>query len=146
MEIMKVEQRKDAFMPLFLLADPSKDMVGKYLGQGDLFVLYADGVAACVAVVVEYGPDACELKNLATAESLQRRGYAGQMLQFLFSTYAQRYRTMYVGTSMQMLPYYRRFGFVPSHKVANFFVDFYPEPIYENGIQCVDMEYLKRSL
>ena len=68
MEIMKVEQRKDAFMPLFLLADPSKDMVGKYLDQGDLFVLYADGVAACVAVVVEYGPDACELKNLATAE------------------------------------------------------------------------------
>ena len=84
MEIMKVEQRKDAFMPLFLLADPSKDMVGKYLDQGDLFVLYADGVAACVAVVVEYGPDACELKNLATAEPLQRRGYAGQMLQFLF--------------------------------------------------------------
>ena len=29
MEIMKVEQRKDAFMPLFLLADPSKDMVGQ---------------------------------------------------------------------------------------------------------------------
>ena len=68
------------------------------------------------------------------------------MLRYLFAVGADRYEAMYVGTSVQMIPFYERFGFVPSHRVENFFVDFYPEPIFENGVQCVDMEYLKRRL
>ena len=37
-------------------------------------------------------------------------------------------------------------GFVNSHIVANFFVDHYEKPIYENGIQLTDMIYLKKNL
>ncbi len=33
-----------------------------------------------------------------------------------------------------------------SHKVPNFFADNYDHPIYENGIQLVDMVYLQRRL
>ena len=146
-EIVEVEESHKAdYMALFLLADPSEKMVAKYLGRGDVYVLFADGAPACVAVVTDYGPGTCELKNLATDEALQNRGYAGQMLRYLFAVCADRYEAMYVGTSVQMIPFYERFGFVPSHRVENFFVDFYPEPIFENGVQCVDMEYLKRRL
>ena len=117
-EIVKVEESHKAdYMALFLLADPSEEMVAKYLGRGDVYVLFADGAPACVAVVTDYGPGTCELKNLATDEALQNRGYAGQMLRYLFAVCADRYEAMYVGTSVQMLPFYERFGFVPSHRV-----------------------------
>lgn len=145
-EIKLVEQQKERFLPLLLLADPSEVMIANYLDGGALYVLYEDGVPACVAVVTDYAPGACELKNLATDPVRQNRGHAGRMLRFLFETCAARYNVMYLGTSEQMIPYYTRFGFVPSHTVPNFFVDFYPEPIFEDGVQCVDMFYLKRPL
>lgn len=146
-DIVKVEANKRTYLPLLLLADPSEEMIAKYLDRGDLFLLREDGAPACVAVVAEYdAPGACELKNLATDESLQNRGHAGRMLQFLFAHCAKTCRTMYLGTSEQMIPFYRRFGFAPSHTVKNFFTDFYPEPIFENGLQCIDMLYLKRDL
>ena len=53
---------------------------------------------------------------------------------------------MYVGTSESMTSFYERFGFVPSHIVKNFFTDNYPEPIFEDGSQCIDMVYLKKKL
>lgn len=145
-EIQKIDAHKGDYMPLLLLSDPSETMVANYLERGDLFVLFVDGTAACVAVVTDYAPGACELKNLATAEPLQNQGYAGRMLHFLFDRFAKQYAVMYVGTSRYMTSYYRRFGFVPSHVVERFFVDFYPEPIFENGDPCIDMLYLKRNL
>lgn len=36
-------------------------------------------------------------------------------------------------------------GFVRSHIIPNFFVDNYANPIYECGVQLVDMVYLKRE-
>lgn len=47
-EIVKVEESHKAdYMALFLLADPSEKMVAKYLGRGDVYVLFADG-APCL--------------------------------------------------------------------------------------------------
>ena len=37
-------------------------------------------------------------------------------------------------------------GFVVSHVVKDFFVEHYPEPIWDNGMRCADMIYLKRPL
>ena len=42
--------------------------------------------------------------------------------------------------------FYARFGFEPSHTVVGFFIDNYPEPIYENGERCTDMLYFKKEL
>ena len=37
-------------------------------------------------------------------------------------------------------------GFVRSHSVPHFFTDNYDHPIYEDGVQLVDMIYLRRRL
>ena len=50
------------------------------------------------------------------------------------------------GTIRITLDFYKQCGFVNSHIVANFFVDHYEKPIYENGIQLTDMIYLKKNL
>ena len=37
-------------------------------------------------------------------------------------------------------------GFVRSHSLPNFFIDNYDHPIYECGVQLIDMIYLRRPL
>lgn len=41
---------------------------------------------------------------------------------------------------------YERCGFVRSHRIENFFVENYDHPIFEDGVQLVDMVYLKKPL
>ena len=42
--------------------------------------------------------------------------------------------------------FYEKCGFVRSHKIPNFFTDNYDHPIYEGGVQLIDMVYLQRCL
>ena len=44
------------------------------------------------------------------------------------------------------IPFYEKCGFTRSHSIKNFFTDNYNHPIYECGIQLVDMIYLQRKL
>ena len=53
---------------------------------------------------------------------------------------------MGTGGSPQALGFYQSCGFVPSHVVPRFFTDHYDHPIFENGVQLVDMIYLKAYL
>ena len=42
--------------------------------------------------------------------------------------------------------FYEKCGFTRSHRIPNFFTDHYDHPIYEAGVQLVDMVYLQRNL
>ena len=55
---------------------------------------------------------------------------------------------MLVGTGdvPRALHFYRKNGFEVSHKVENFFIDNYDHPMIEEGVQLIDMVYLKRNL
>jgi hypothetical protein len=55
---------------------------------------------------------------------------------------------MLVGTGdvPWILRFYRKNGFRPSHRVKGFFTENYDHPIFDGGVQLVDMVYLKRSL
>ncbi len=144
--ICRVTSEKEQFMPLLLLADPSVDMVMRYLPQGELFALSVGQTAACIAVVQGLDGGDCELKNLATREDLQSRGHASAMVRYLLQQYAKwGYKRMLVGTSDYGVGFYRKLGFSYSHTISGFFTQHYPEPIWENGAQCVDMVYLSIS-
>ena len=41
--------------------------------------------------------------------------------------------------------FYEHCGFAISHRIKNFFTDNYDHPIYEDGVQLVDMIYLKKT-
>ena len=58
------------------------------------------------------------------------------------------YSVLQVGTgdSPLTIPFYEKCGFVRSHKIPNFFTDNYDHPIYEGGVQLIDMVYLQRCL
>ncbi len=147
MEIRKVETDKKQYLSLLLLADEQEDMVDRYLERGFMYVLEDDGVKA-ECVVTDEGDGVLELKNIAVAPAAQGRGYGKAMVDFLIRTYKGQYAVLQVGTgdSPSTIPFYEACGFYRHHLVKNFFTDHYDHPIYECGVQLVDMVYLQRKL
>ncbi len=142
--IEKIEGDKKRFLDLLLDADPYEPMVDRYLDAGEMFVLYEDDVPVCEAVMLEREDGGMEIKNLATAPAFQRRGYARALVEAMARRYAGKSRYLYVGTSNPAV--YQAMGFEYAYTVPNFFLDHYPEPIIDQGEQCVDMIYLRRDL
>lgn len=135
-----------AHLPLLLLADPCEDMIDRYLPYGDMFVIERDGTIVGEAVVVPVSREVCELKSLAVDPAMQGKGLGSGLIRELFALFADRYASMAVGTSDDGVAFYERLGFVRCGVRSRFFVDNYPEPIIENGRQCVDMQMLERKL
>lgn len=144
MRIEEVISDKKKYLDLLLLADPQEDMIDRYLDDGRMFVLYDDDLK-CEAVVAELNENECELKNIATVPAAHGKGYGKAIIQFLFEEFLGRYQTMYVGTGDEpgILDFYKKSGFRESHRVKNFFTDNYSEPIIDQGVQLVDMVYLR---
>ncbi len=143
MEIEKVVGEKKKYIDLLLLADEQEDMIDKYLEHGEMFILKDQGVKA-ECVITKEGDGIYELKNIAVLPEYQRRGYGKKLIELLLTHYSDC-DVLYVGTGdcHSTLSFYHDCGFKKSHRVKNFFVDHYDHPMYEDGIQLVDMVYLK---
>lgn len=142
----QIKSNKKEYLQLLLLADPCEDMIDLYLDNGEMYVLRDERKIICEAVVVKISNTECELKNIATDEEYQMKGYAKKLMVYLFNIYKKNYKIMFVGTTETAIPFYNKSGFQYSHTVNNFFTDNYPKEIFEGNIQCVDMLYLKKDL
>ena len=147
MKIQMVREDKKQFLSLLLLADEQENMIDRYLEKGTMYVLEDGGVKA-ECVVTDEGGGILEIKNIAVMQEHQRVGYGRALIDFLVRKYKGNYSVLQVGTgdSPLTIPFYEKCGFVRSHRVPNFFTDYYDHPIYECGVQLVDMVYLKRHL
>ena len=147
MKIERIIENKKHFLDLLLLADESEKMIDKYLSSGDLFALYNDDLKS-VCVVLPIDNETCELKNIATYEKYQGKGYGRALINFISDFYKNDYKKMLVGTgeTPTILSFYESCGFEESYRIKNFFTDNYDHPMFEDGIQLVDMTYLKKDL
>jgi GNAT superfamily N-acetyltransferase len=118
MKIEKIIKNKKQFLDLLLLADEQENMIDKYLPSGDLFALYDDDLKS-VCVVVPINSETCELKNIATYEKYQGKGYSRALINFIFEFYKNDYKTMLVGTgeTPKILSFYESCGFDKSFRV-----------------------------
>ena len=134
MKIREVDENKKQFISLLLLADEQENMVDRYLEKGTMYVLEDNGIL--------------EIKNIAVDPQNQGKGYGKALIDFLAGKYADEYSVLQVGTgdSPLTIPFYEKCGFVRSNKIPNFFTDNYDHPIYEGGVQLIDMVYLQRCL
>lgn len=145
MRIKKAINNKKTYIDLLLLADEKESMIDKYLERGEMFILEEEGVIAeCVVTKEDEGK--YEIKNIAVLPIYQRKGYGKILIDYLFSYYSDC-KEMYVGTGdvPSAIGFYNKCGFVESHSIKDYFVKNYDFPIYDNGIQLVDMVYLKRQ-
>ena len=145
--IKKERNNKEQFINLLLEADPSIDMINRYLKNADLFVLTYNESIACVAVVSKIDENTVELKNIVTKKEYRGKGYGKKMLKYLADNYKVRYKKMIVGTSENNIPFYVKQGFDKYEKtVKNFGEDNYDEKIRNENAICIDKYYYSKNL
>lgn len=147
MKILKVENDKKRYINLLLLADEEEKMIDKYLERGDMYVLDDNGVKA-ECVVTNEGNGVLEIKNIAVFPRYQGQNYGKKLIEFIIEKYSKDYLVIQVGTgdSLTTIPFYEKCGFKKSHIIKDFFIKNYDKPIIENGVQLIDMVYLKRKI
>ena len=147
MDIKEAKEGKKQYLDLLLLADEQENMIDRYLDKGTMYILEDNGVKA-ECVVLDVGDGVLEIKNLATVPQFQGKGYGKALIEFIVKKYQGEYSILQVGTgdSPSTIPFYEKCGFVRSHIIANFFVDNYDHPIYDNGVQLTDMVYLRKNI
>ena len=148
MEIIEVgipDRRR--YLSFLLMADESEEMVGRYIGRGDMLLLMHH-IPRGLCIVTDEGEGILEIKNLAVVPDCHRQGYGRHMIRFLEETYRSRYGILKVGTgdSPLTVPFYEACGFVKSYVVPGFFTEHYDHTVYEGGKQLVDMIYLQKKL
>lgn len=147
MEIRYIIENKKQFLDLLLLGDEQEDMIDLYLDRGDMFALY-DGYLKAVCVVTKEDAITCELKNIAVYKEFQGLGYGTKLISFIINYYKGKFEMMILGTGdvPSILSFYKKCGFKLSYRIKNFFTDNYDHPMFEEGVQLIDMVYLKKSL
>ena len=145
MEIRQVSGDKKQYLDLLLLADEQEDMIDRYLEDGDMFVL-CDPEVVAQCVICNLGDGVYEIKSLSVTLARQGKGYGRQLIRFALAHYPDC-RKMLVGTgdSPLTVPFYEKCGFREEYRVPNFFTDNYDHPIFEAGVQLVDMVYLSQT-
>lgn len=146
--IRHITDNKELFMSLLLIGDEQEDMVMKYLDRGELYALYLEDEAVAVCVLTDEGGGVCELKNISVKPEYQRRGLGRQLLLYAEDISRDRYDRLILGTgdSPLTVPFYEKCGYRRTHTVRNFFIDNYDHPIFEAGVQLVDMVYFEKEL
>ncbi len=132
----------DAPLELLLLADPSEDNIRSYLPGSKCFVIACDAVVVGACVVQPRGADTYELMSIAVDPARQKSGYGTALLKWVIDYYRNagaRWLEVGTGTFGYQLAFYQRQGFRVTSIDRDFFVRNYPEPIFEDGIQLIDM-------
>mgnify|MGYP002595406432 FL=1 len=147
MEFLKIENNKKRYIDLLLLGDEDEKMIDKYLERGEMYILDDNGIKA-ECVVTDEGSKILEIKNIAVSPKFQKQGYGKKLIEFITEKYSENFSVIQAGTgdSPLTIPFYEKYGFKKSHIVKNFFIDNYKNPIYEEGVQLIDMIYLQKNL
>lgn len=139
---------KKELMPLLLLGDEQESMIHRYLEQGNVFVCLLDGKLVAECVVVDGEASSSEIKNLAVFPEFQRLGCGKRLLNHVADQCAGKGKEwLYVGTgeTRETLSFYESCGFVYSHRLKDFFLQYDP-PVVDRGILLRDMIMLKKRL
>ncbi|MBP9023410.1 MAG: GNAT family N-acetyltransferase [Spirochaetes bacterium] len=145
-----VQDNNDIPYDLLLLADETVESIDKYIHECVIYLLMFRNKPVGVCAVCEISPGIIEIKNIAVVEELRGRGFGKLMLNSVIDN-AERngYERIIIGTGdagIRQINLYKKCGFEIYDKKKNFFIDNFPEPIYENGIQLIDMVMLKRDI
>ncbi|RFA34332.1 GNAT family N-acetyltransferase [Virgibacillus dokdonensis] len=135
---------------LLLEADPEIDLVKAYLPRGNCYIAEVQEKRIGVYVLLPTRPSTAELVNISVAECEQGKGYGKKLVaDAIQKAKEKQYKTLEIGTgnsSINQLAMYQKCGFRITGVDKDFFVRHYSEPIFENGIPCVDMVRLSMEL
>ncbi|MCI9070797.1 GNAT family N-acetyltransferase [Clostridium sp.] len=147
MKIEIIKKNKKDFLDLLLLADEQENMIDKYIERGIMFAIYDNDLKG-VCIVTKEEDRVYEIKNIAIYENFHGQGYGKKLIEYICEYFKGDCDIIYVGTgdSPLTVPFYEKCGFKKSHRIKNFFIENYDNPIYECGKQLIDMIYLKKEV
>ncbi|TDL80155.1 GNAT family N-acetyltransferase [Peribacillus frigoritolerans] len=148
--IKKLPCKSEAPMDLLLEADPSEEKINDYLKNGNIYLAEHEKKTVGVLVLMQIGNSSMEIMNLAVNDHFRGKGIAKKLIAHAKQVCAdQNIENLEIGTgnsSLDQLALYQKCGFRMRIVIENYFIDHYEEPIYENGIQCMDMVRLKMNV
>ncbi len=145
--IQEITNKMD-YALLLTESDPNINLVEDYLEKGQLYGYFVDNEPVSFIAVLKKSDNEVEIKNILTLQEHRGHGYAKSLIQYIEKMY-QSIPTIYVSTansSMTNIAFYTKLGYHYSHRIEEFFIKYYPQEIYENGLQAVDLLYFKKSL
>lgn len=147
-EFLSVEE-----LPYDLLyeADPSREAVDDYTRRGKCYGAFdSDGLPVGICVLLRTRPFTMELVNLSVRTGFQRRGVGKSLIEYAkHKSRSERCTVLEVGTANAgtgQLAFYQKCGFEIDGIDRDFFRRNYPEPIFEDGIECRHMVRLRIEL
>ncbi len=146
--IEEIIKTKLNYASLLCESDPNINLVENYLRDGRLFAYFENQTPLAFIAIKEINDTTLEIKNLLTLENYRGHGYGKALLQYIEKLY-QNKTTFLIGTansSMTNMLIYTKLGYHYSHKIDNFFIDYYPQEIYENGMQAIDLLYFIKTV
>ena len=152
MRIEKISDKDSIPYSLLLLADETTDAVNKYIHDSDIYIAKENTGDEPIAVYVlqQVNEVTVEIKNIAVSETFQNRGIGRLLMNSIIAQAKEGgYREVIVGTAgtgARQLRFYEKNGFKVFGIKKDFFINNYPQPIYEHGIQLRDMAMLRREI
>lgn len=141
--IQKLNDQTKIPWELFLLADPSKEMIEKYIRDSDIYCAKLNNELVGVYVLTKPSQDIIELKNIAVEPTHQGKGIGKKLVvHAINNAKTMGVKRIEVGTgnsSLSQLAFYKKCGFKIVGVEKDFFTKNYSEQIIENGIVCTDM-------
>jgi ribosomal protein S18 acetylase RimI-like enzyme len=135
---------------LLLLADETIEAIDKYIHSSEIYVYQQANRIIAVYALQVIDNKTVEIKNIAVDTHFQGQGIGSKLLKNAFESSAKRnFKAVLIGTGntdSKQLRLYQKLGFEKYKMIENFFVDNYPEPIFEDNIQLKDMIVLKKQL
>jgi ribosomal protein S18 acetylase RimI-like enzyme len=135
---------------LLLLADETMEAINRYIFDCEIYVLEKENRIIAVYTLLVLNAQEAEIKNIAVAPEYQGQGLGKVLLKDANDrAKARGFRRILIGTwdtSGMPILFYLKQGFVKYGVKKDFFVQNYPRPIYDHGIQLRDMVMLKKEL
>lgn len=146
----KLTEEPEIPYELLLLADETKEAIDQYIFKCDIYLLHDRTENIAVMALYKNSDTELEIKNIAVIESYRSKGIGSILIKKAKDiALDNHYEVLSVGTSdtgFQQLRFYEKNGFIKKGIRKDFFVENYPSPIYENGLQMRDMIILEYTL
>ncbi len=149
LKIRQLGKNEDIPYSVLLLADETTEAINRYIFDSIIFVLEENNRIIGLYALQELNAEEIEIKNFAVVPDFQGKGIGTLLLRdAVKGAKAKGFKVIIVGTGdvTKQLKFYQKMGFEIVAVRKNFFVDNYPKPIYENGVQLKDMVVLKKEL
>jgi ribosomal protein S18 acetylase RimI-like enzyme len=146
-----VQRNREAYIPLLLLADPSEQMIRRYLTDGVLYSwLTEEDETIGVIHTCPLEETVYEIKNVSVRERYQGQGHGKRMMEAVLKELrnqgVEKVAVRTGNSSIGKLAFYQKLGFRMMEIEHDYFIREYADPIFEDGIQCRDRIHLMRPL